>query len=71
MHVIVTYILTASLIIGTLITIAGDMLNAFGDISDSWDGLVSRSQVNADTRISGPIGLSVNATSTVSMTLTN
>ena len=71
MHVVITYALTASLILGTLMTIGRDMVAAFGDISDSWDAMVSRSQVQADTRISGPIGLSVSATSTVTMTLAN
>ena len=33
--------------------------------------MVSRSQAETDTRISGPIGMSVNATSTVTMTLAN
>jgi hypothetical protein len=70
-HVVITYALTASLIVGTLMTIGGDMISAFGDISDSWDAMVSRSQAETDTRISGPIGLSVSATSTVTMTLAN
>ena len=56
---------------GVLFTIAGDMLGTFRDAADSWSDLHDRSQRRADTKLSGPIGLAVIATSTVQVTLTN
>ncbi len=44
---------------------------SFTDITTSWDVLQQRADSSADTRIAGPVGLSVSATSTVEITLVN
>ena len=71
MHVAVGYILSAGLILVTLATLVERMLASFTDVTTSWDVLQQRSDSRVDTRIAGPVGLSVIATSTVEITLVN
>ena len=47
------------------------MLASFTDVTTSWDVLQQRSDSRVDTRIAGPVSLSVSATSTVEITLVN
>ena len=44
---------------------------SFTDVTTSWDVLQQRADSRADTRIAGPLGLTVSATSTVEITLVN
>ena len=55
----------------TLSTIGRDMLVTFGGVADAWTDLRTRTEVMQQTRIAGPVGLSVAATSTVQITVTN
>ena len=71
MHVAIAYLLTALFISVTFFTLGGDVLNTFGDITDAWTTVQARSEQRADTKVTGPIGLSMEATSTVKITLTN
>ena len=70
-YVSITYLLTGLLITATVFTLGGDMLGSFKDVTDSWSSLEARSQQRADTKVTGPTGLSVNATSTVQINLAN
>ena len=71
MNVLIGFLLTVSVLMVTLFTIAGDMLGTFRDITDSLDKIRTLSEDRADTSIAGPTGLSVAATSTVRVTLAN
>ena len=71
MHVSITYLLTGVLIAMVVFTLGGDMLSTFRDFTDSWTSLQSRSEQRADTKITGPINLSVSATSTIQITIVN
>ena len=52
-------------------SLGGDMLDIFGDLTDSWITLEARAEERADTKIAGPTNLSVTASSTVQITLVN
>ena len=71
MHVIVTYVFTMGLMMLTLLTIGRDMLVTFDSVADAWRGLQTRTEAMQQARIAGPVGLSVDATSTVQITVTN
>ena len=70
-HVAVISLIAISITLTTLFTLGGNMLTIFGDVTDSWATLQERSEEKADTKIAGPTGLSVSATSTVQITVTN
>ena len=55
----------------TVVTLSERMMASFADVTTSWDALQQRADGRADTRIGGPVGLSVSATSTVEITLVN
>ena len=71
MSTAITYLLTGFCIAATVFTLAGDMLMSFDDVTDAWTESEARSEKKTGTRIAGPIGLSVSATSTVQITLEN
>ena len=72
MHVVITYLVTAVLTLVTILTIGREMMVSFDDITSSWTTVQERSQDESDTKITGPIGLTVSATSTsVQITLAN
>ena len=71
MHALVTYLITAGLLIVTVFTLGEDLLFSFATATDSWSTLQARSDDKIGTRLSGPTGLSLNASSTVQITLVN
>jgi hypothetical protein len=70
-HVLITFLVTISLTLATLLTLGTDLLVTFGDVTEAWGDLEARTEQTADTKIAGPIGLSVSATSTVQITIAN
>ena len=71
MHALVTYLIAAGLLIVTVFTLGEDLLFSFATATDSWSTLQARSDDKIGTRLSGPTGLSLNASSTVQITLVN
>ena len=71
MTVAIPYMMTALLITVVLFGIGTDMFRTFDEVTSSWMVLQDRSERQVDTRISGPIGLSLSATSTLQITLAN
>ena len=71
MQVAIPYMMTALLMIVVVFGLGTDMVRIFDDVTGSWRVLQDRSDRQVDTRISGPIGLSLSATSTLQITLTN
>ncbi len=71
MHAVITYLITAGLLMVAVFSLADDLLFSFGTATDSWSALQARSDDKIDTRLSGPTGLSLNASSTVQITLAN
>ena len=63
--------LSAALILITLGTLGEHLIATFTDVTTSWGGFQERADVRADSRMAGPVGLSIAATSTVEMTLVN
>ena len=70
-HVVVAHMLSTALVLIVLATLGERMMASFTDVTTSWDVLQQRADSRADTRIAGPVGLSVSATSTVEITLVN
>ena len=62
MTVAIPYMMTALLITVVLFGIGTDMFRTFDEVTSSWMVLQDRSERQVDTRISGPIGLSLSAT---------
>lgn len=71
MHVVIAHMLSAALVLIVLATLGERMMASFTDVTTSWDVLQQRADSRADTRIAGPLGLTVSATSTVEITLVN
>ena len=71
MHIVVTFLITASLLMSVVFTVGQDLVTTYDTVAGSWTVLLARSQQRADTKVAGPIGLSVSATSTVQITLVN
>ena len=53
------------------LTLGRQMIVSYDGVADSWTTLRKLSSEKADTKLTGPIGLSVRATSTVEMILAN
>ena len=71
MHVAIAFFFTTVVLIVVLFAIGRDMLATFGDIADAWQVVETRTERRSDTKITGPMTLSVSATSTVRVTLVN
>ena len=71
MGVAITFLLSLMIILLSFFTLGRQMIVSYGNVSDSWTTLRKLSVEKADTKLTGPIGLSVSATSTVEMILAN
>ena len=71
MNIAVGFIFTMLFTTGAIMTFGGDMMGAFDSTTESWIAMQSRIEERADTRVTGPTGLSVSATSTVALTMVN
>ena len=69
--VAITFLLSMMIILLSFFTLGRQMIVSYGNISDSWTTLRKFSTEQANTRLTGPIGLSVSATSTVEIILVN
>lgn len=59
------------IILISFLTLGREMIVTYDGVADSWTTLRKLSTEKADTRLTGPTGLSVSATSTVEMILVN
>ncbi len=71
MHVVITYLLTAFIILIVVLTFGKEMIATFGEVTDAWTTAQARHEDIAGTRLSAPVGLTVNPGTTVDITLTN
>ena len=71
MHAAIAFFFTTTVLIVVLFAIGTDMLDTFGDVTDAWHVIEARTEERSDTKITGPLALSVSATSTVQMTIVN
>ena len=71
MHILPTFLISLLLILIAGLTLAGDLLATFESLTQSAISVRSRSEQRANTKIAGPLGLSVSATSTFQITLKN
>ncbi|MCI0438930.1 MAG: hypothetical protein L0177_07330 [Chloroflexi bacterium] len=71
MHVVITYLLTAFIILVVVLTIGREMIATFGEVTDAWTTAQARHEDIAGTRLSAPVGLTVNPGTTVDITLVN
>ena len=71
MQIVIIYFLTGVALIGISFNVGESLLNSFQEITGGWTVLQMRSEQKADTKITGPMGLAVSASSTVQMTLVN
>ncbi len=71
MGVAITFLLSLMIILLSFFTLGRQMIVSYDNVSDSWTTLRKLSVEKADTKLTGPIGLSVSATSTVEMILAN
>lgn len=58
-------------ILVSFLTLGGEMIATYDSVADSWITLRKLSSEKADTKLTGPTGLSVSAASTVEITLVN
>jgi hypothetical protein len=70
-HHLPPFLITLMLVVVTSLTLGGDLLATFDSLTRSAASVRSRSEENASTMISGPLGLSISATSTFQITLKN
>ena len=71
MHVAIAFFFTTDALVVVLFAIGRDMLETFGDVTDAWYLIEARTEERSDTKITGPMELSVSATSTVQITIVN
>ena len=71
MHVVISFLFTTMVLIGVLFAIGRDMLDTFGDVTEVWHVVEARTEERADTKITGPLALSMSTTTTVQITLAN
>ena len=71
MGIAVAYLVTGLLLFSTLLTFGRDTMVTFEDNNNSWVGLEARSERKAETRITGPSGLSVQSAPRVQITIAN
>ncbi len=71
MSVAITFLITLAMVTSVSFVLAEDMVDVYESVTGSWTVLLTRSESKADTRISGPTGLEVQATSTVQIVVTN
>ena len=71
MHVLVTYLITAALLLVTFVSIGDDILATFAGITEAWPVIRKRSDQRVNTKIERPTNLSVSAAPSVQITLFN
>ena len=71
MHVTITFFSTTVVLIVVLFAVGRDMLATFGDVSDAWHLVETRTEKRFDTKVTGPMAVSVSTTSTVQATIVN
>lgn len=71
MSVAITFLFTSSILLLALFGFATDLIDTYALLTRSWTALQDRSLDQANTRIAGPIGLSIAPSSTVSLTISN
>ena len=69
MHHLPPFLITLMLVVVTSLTLGGDLLATFDSLTRSAASVHSRPEENASTKIAGPLGLSISATSTFQITL--
>ena len=69
MHHLPPFLITLMLVVVTSLTLGGDLLATFDSLTRSAASVRSRSEESAGTKIAGPLGLSISATSTFQITL--
>ena len=70
-QIIIVYFFTAVALIGISFNVGESLLDSFQEITSGCTVLQMRSEQKADTKITGPLGFAVSASSTVQMTLVN
>ena len=71
MSVAITYLISLALFVVAFLTLGREMLATYDGVTASWTTLRNLSSEKANTRLTGPTGLSVSATSTVEIILVN
>ncbi|MDA0769848.1 MAG: hypothetical protein O2821_06450 [Chloroflexi bacterium] len=71
MSMTITFVVSMMAILLVTFTIGQDVKNAYVTISSTWLGQENRWESQSNTRIAGPIGASVDETTTVQLTLVN
>ena len=71
MSAVVVFVLTSAASILIIFTLIGNTLVVFGDLFGAWNGLESRSEERAASKIAGPSDLSMQALPMIELTLTN
>ena len=71
MNIVITFAVSMMAILLVTFTMGQDAVNAFVKISGTWLEQEKRHEAQSDTRIAGPIGASVDESTTLRLTLTN
>jgi len=70
-HVVAAFLKSMGIMLSVVLTVGDSLLSTFGDISEEWLGQQKKTEMKADTIVSGPFGLEVTASSTAQVTLSN
>ncbi len=63
--------ISMAIMLSVVLTVGDSLIETFGDVSTEWVGQQDRIEDQADTRVTGPFGLEITASSTVQVTLIN
>ena len=71
MHNVITFMLTVAVMMSIVLTVGDNLLSTFSDVTGAWTVMLERVELAEKTKVGGPVGLSMSASSTVEITLSN